>query len=175
MMGESFDTAHRRFVSYIDKSREYYAAQGYEAPYRWARFDEVPFTPLAKPLAESRIGLVTTATLLASDVVPPESDGDPRDLPGTVHTGPTDPPPDKLYTDNRAWDKNATHTNDTESFLPAQRLAECVEQGRLGGASPRFYAVPTEYSQRRTRENDAPDVARLMREDGVDVAMLVPL
>jgi hypothetical protein len=34
--------------------------------------------------------------------------------------------------------------------------------------------VPTEYSQRGTRESDAPELARLMREDGVDVAMLVP-
>ena len=174
-MGESFDTAHRRFISYIDKSREYYATQGYEVPYRWAKFDEVPFTPLTKPLAELRIGLVTTATLVASDAVAPGSDGDPRDLPGSVHTGPMDPPPKSLYTDNRSWDKDATHTNDTESFLPASRLREYAEHGRLGDISARFYGVPTEYSQRRTREADGPEVARLMREDGVDVAMLVPL
>ncbi len=174
-MVESLDTAHRRFVSYIDKSREYYATQGYEAPYRWAKFDDVPFTPLTKPLAELRIGVVTTATLLASDATAPESDGDPGDLLGSVHTGPMDPPPESLYTDNRSWDKEATHTNDTESFLPARRLQERVEQGRLGGVSGRFYAVPTEYSQRSTSEIDAPEIARLMREDGVDVAMLVPL
>ena len=50
------DPAYRVFVSYIDKSRDFYAAQGYERPYRWARNDEAPFTPLAKPLSESRIG-----------------------------------------------------------------------------------------------------------------------
>jgi len=174
-MAESFDAAHRRFVSYIDKSREYYASQGYDAPYRWARFDDVPFTPLVKPLAQSRIGVVTTSTLLAAGAVVPESDGDPGDLPGSVHTGPMDPPPARLYTDNRSWDKEATHTNDTESFLPADRLRECVEQGRLGAVSERFYAVPTEYSQRSTQEADAPEIARLMRDDQVDVAMLVPL
>ena len=27
---------HRIFVSYIDKSREYYLAQGFTNPYRWA-------------------------------------------------------------------------------------------------------------------------------------------
>lgn len=177
-MGNEFDTAHRRYVSYIDKSREFYSVQGYEKPYRWARFDEVPFTPLAKPLAESRIGIVTTATAL--DVLPESNTDDEEDAivaapPGSVHTGPTDPPPGRLFTDNRAWDKGATHTEDVESFLPVQRLGEYVEQGRLGGLSPRFYGVPTEYSQRRTREADAAEVARLMREDGVDVAMLVPL
>lgn len=173
-MSSEFDTAHRRYVSYIDKSREFYGAQGYERPYRWARFDEVPFTPLSKPLAESRIGVVTTATLL--DVFP-EANGDFGDAapPGSVHTGPTDPPPERLFTDNRSWDKDATHTEDVESFLPLRRLGEYVEQGRLGSLSPRFYGVPTEYSQRRTREADAAEVARLMGEDAVDVAMLVPL
>ena len=27
---------YRSFVSYIDRSREYYAAQGYSQPYTWA-------------------------------------------------------------------------------------------------------------------------------------------
>ncbi len=39
---------HRSFVSYIDRSREYYAAQGYDRPYAWAHHDDVPFTPLAE-------------------------------------------------------------------------------------------------------------------------------
>ncbi len=174
-MDSEFDTAHRRYVSYIDKSREFYGAQGYERPYRWARFDEVPFTPLPKPLAESRIGIVTTA--MALDLFPDPGASDFGDAvpPGSVHTGPTDPPPERLFTDNRSWDKDATHTEDVESFLPVRRLGEYVEQGRLGSLSPRFYGVPTEYSQRRTREADAAEVARLMREDAVDVAMLVPL
>ena len=52
---------HRSFVSYIDRSREYYAAQGYDQPYAWAHYDDVPFTPLEKPLSACRVGLVTTA------------------------------------------------------------------------------------------------------------------
>jgi len=34
--------AYRTFVSYIDRSREYYAAQGYSQPYTWAHYHEVP-------------------------------------------------------------------------------------------------------------------------------------
>ena len=52
---------YRSFVSYIDRSREYYAAQGYPKPYAWPHYDDVPFTPLQKPLSECRVGLVTTA------------------------------------------------------------------------------------------------------------------
>ena len=52
---------YRSFVSYIDRSREYYAAHGYAQPYAWATLHDVPFTPLQKPLSECRVGLVTTA------------------------------------------------------------------------------------------------------------------
>ena len=174
---ESFeaDPALRRFVSYIDKSREYYAAQGYERPYRWARHDDAPFTPLPKALAECRIALVTTSTL-----IPGWRPGDPAPdaeslRPGEVYAASSDPPPERLYTWNRSWDKEATHTDDVDTFFPVHRLQELVAEGRIGGLSPRFYGVPTEYSQRRTREIDAPEVLRLMREDGVDAALLVPL
>jgi hypothetical protein len=52
---------YRSFVSYIDRSREYYAAQGYSQPYAWAHYGDVPLTSLRKPLSECRVGLVTTA------------------------------------------------------------------------------------------------------------------
>src|ERR1051325_11838430 len=48
-------------IRYIDRTCDYYQGLGYGAPYRWAHYAEVPFAPLKKPLAESRIGLVTTA------------------------------------------------------------------------------------------------------------------
>ena len=53
--------AHRSFVSYIDKSREYYAAQGYRIPYGWAHYQNTPFSPLKRPISESKVGIVTTA------------------------------------------------------------------------------------------------------------------
>ncbi len=34
--------AYRSYVSYIDRSREYYAAQGYTQPYSWACHDDAP-------------------------------------------------------------------------------------------------------------------------------------
>jgi hypothetical protein len=35
--------SHRSYVSYIDKSREYYGVSSYERPYRWAHFEDVLF------------------------------------------------------------------------------------------------------------------------------------
>ena len=31
------------YVRYIDRTKAYYKAEGYEKPYQWAKFDEVPF------------------------------------------------------------------------------------------------------------------------------------
>lgn len=165
------DPAYRVFVSYIDKSREYYAAQGYPNPYRWAYSTDAPFATLRRPLAESRLGLVTTATLVDGD-----GDVDPDDRPPKApYAASMDPPPSRLYTADLSWDKEATHTEDLDSFFPVHRLQEAVAEGRVGSLSPRFYGAPTEYSQRRTREEDAPALLDLMREDGVEAAMLVGL
>lgn len=170
-MEERVDTAYRVFVSYIDKSREYYAAQGYETPYRWAYHRDAPFAPLAKPLPACRVGLVTTATLVEGD-----DDVDPDDRPAKfAFAAPIDPPPPRLYTADLSWDKDATHTNDLDSFFPLRRLQEFVVQGRIGGLSRHFYGAPTEYSQRRTREEDAPAILGMMQDDGVDAAVLVGL
>lgn len=53
---------HRSFISYIDRTRRFYKAQGYDRPYRWAHHADVPFTELVKPLGESRVAIVTTAS-----------------------------------------------------------------------------------------------------------------
>lgn len=162
---------HRSFVSYIDRTREYYGAQGYERPYAWARHKAAPFAPLAKPLAQSRVALVTTAS--------PWRDAKPIDgvLRGAkqVWSGESAAPPERLFTDDLAWDKLATHTRDVESFLPLARLHELAAAGRIGNVAPRFHGVPTDYSQRRTTEQDAPEILARCRADAVDVALLVPL
>jgi hypothetical protein len=83
--------------------------------------------------------------------------------------------PGWLYTMHRSWDKESTHTDDLDSFFPVHRLQEFAGEGRIRDVSPRFYGIPTEYSQRRTNEVDAPELLRLCQEDRVDVAALVPL
>ena len=159
-----FDPAHRIFVSYIDKSREYYLNKGYGNPYRWASHDEVPFAELPKPLSECRVGLVTTAVL-------DEAGGKDRQ----VYAAPTSPVPEGLYTHHLSWHKKATHTRDLDSYLPITHLQKAAEAGRIGSLSPRFYGVPTKFSQRLTREEHAPAILEMCRADGVDVAFLLPL
>ena len=152
-------------VRYIDRTRRYYEAQGFEKPYAWARFDDTPFTPPAKPVAESTLALVTTAALYDRQA------SDPR----YVASGETAQPPERLFGNDLSWDKRATHLDDLNSYFPVDRLGELIEEGRLGGLTRRFHCVPTEYSQRRTMGKDAPDVLERCRQDGADIALLVPL
>ena len=159
-----FDPTQRGFVSYIDKSREFYLTKGYGNPYRWASNPDAPFTPLTKPLGESRVALVTTAAL--------DSHGGRE---RGRYAASSRPVPEVLYTRHLSWHKTATHTDDVETFLPVRRVNEYIAEGRLGSLSPRFYGVPTVYSARRTVHEDAPAVLDFCREDGVDIALLVAL
>lgn len=155
-----------RHVSYIDKSRRYYAAVGYDTPYRWATNDDAPFQRLTKPLNEMTIGVVTTASPVGEDGLP--------NLPMRSAATPAHPVPERLFTDDLSWDHDATHTDDVGSFLPLEALAELVSSGRVGAISDRFYGAPTSYSQRKTLK-DAGRVKDWCIEDGVDAVLLVGL
>jgi hypothetical protein len=165
------DRSRRTFVSYIDRTREFYRAQGYEKPYQWAYFDEVPFTPLPRALSECRLTLITTGSPLREEST---SEGG-LPMPKEVSSWPTAAPPERLYTADLAWDKETTHTDDLDSFFPIHRLQELVDSGRIGSLAARCHGAPTEYSQQRTMEKDAPEILRRCREDGVGAALLVPL
>lgn len=154
-------------IEYIERTKNYYAAQGFDAPYAWAQNDDVPFSAPGKPLEQCRIAIVTTAI-------------HPGDA-GTVMIGrearsiPLDQVPDNFYTDDLSWDKVTTHTDDRDSFFPLAHLEQLRENGIIGDIAPRYHFVPTEYSQRFTVEADAPAIADACITDEVDVAVLVPL
>jgi hypothetical protein len=57
---------------------------------------------------------------------------------------------------------------------PLAQLQLAVTAGRLGALTPRFHGSPTNRSHRVTGEKDAPELLRRCREDGADVALLVP-
>ena len=162
-------------VKYIDRTRDYYLAQGYEKPYQWAHFDDVPFTPLKKPISECRAALIST-----SDVAVRDADGEGRDktgelLIGNAYSIATDTPPERLFSRQEHYDKYATHLDDVNSYFPITRLLEKVQQGRLKSLAPRCHGVYTAYSQSRTLEIDAPEVLKRCREDEVDIAILTPV
>ncbi|MBV1904818.1 MAG: hypothetical protein KUG75_01980 [Pseudomonadales bacterium] len=152
-------------VNYIPRTRNYYRALGYEKDYIWAKHAESPFSKLKKPISQSRLAIITTA-------MPDDSmSGKAR----SVCTQTTITPPLEMYTDELAWDKQATHTQDVASFLPIAQCQRYVEDGFLGSLTELFYCIPSEYSQRQTIEVDAPAIVRGCIEQQADIALLVPL
>jgi len=162
---------HRSFLSYIDLSREFYAAYGYPKPYKWASHQDVPFATLKKPLSECRVALLTTTDLDK----PPGDSAQERHLSRKVYAQPVVDAPEHFYTKDLQWDQESTHTDDNDSFMPLNRLAETAADGRIGSASLRFYGVMTDYSQGRTSKKSAPEVLEFCREDGVDAVILPAL
>lgn len=154
-----------RAVAYMARTRAYYEAQGFDRAYQYAHHDDAPFAPLPKPLSECTLGLVTTASLR------PREPLEPRE----VASAPVTPVPERLFGDDLSWDKEATHLDDVASFCPIVPLKALVGEGVIGALAPRFHCAPTEYSQRATVEHDAPGILRRLRDDGADVALLVPL
>ncbi len=158
------DPAFRTALSYIDLSRRYYDAHGFDVPYRWATNFDAPFTAPTKPPNKANVALVTTSF--------PVVDG--KRSPKSVYAAPSRPPPVEMFTADLSWHKAATHTDDVESFLPLQALSEAADEGRVGRANRRFFGVPTRYSQRLTSA-DAEQIGRWCRRDAVDLVLLIPL
>ena len=162
---------HRSFLSYIDLSREFYAAYGYSKPYKWASHLDVPFAKLEKPLSECSVALLTTTDL---EKLPGDS-AQERHMSRKVYAQPVVDAPEHFYTKDLQWDQESTHTDDNDSFMPLNRLSETDADGKIGSASPRFYGVMTDYSQGRTSKKSAPEVLEFCREDGVDAVILPAL
>lgn len=167
-------------VRYIDRTRDYYLGQGYDKPYEWAHHTDAPFAPLTRPLAESRVAIVSTSDIaIAKDAAIAGPDGK-RDRShefavGNVYSLPSDTPLEKLYSRQEHYDQHATTLDDVNVYYPVTRLQELVARGRIGSLAPRFHGVYTGYSKRKTAEVDAPEVLNRCREDDVDLAIMTPV
>ena len=166
---------HDKPLAYIERIRNYYQALGYGAPYEWARQDDVPFASLQKPLVEARIGIVTTAALFQ----PNSGDQGPgAPLNGAskffrVYANAIDPFPD-LRIAHVAIDRAHTTASDIASYFPLTAMIKLASTGYIGSVSPRFYGLPTNRSQRTTRDIDSPALLAFCKQDSVDAIVLVP-
>jgi D-proline reductase (dithiol) PrdB len=161
-------------IPYRERISTYYQTLGYGAPYRWAHYADVPFAPLKKPLAQSRLGLVTTAAPYQPDK------GDQG--PGAPYNGAAkfyrvysaDTAVDHdLRISHIGYDRVHTTATDSNTWFPLPLLREAAKAGRIGELAPRFHGAPTNRSQRMTLEQDCPELLARLREDKADAALLV--
>ena len=67
-----------------------------------------------------------------------------------------------------------TTASDIASYFPLTAMIKLAETGYIGSVSPRFYGLPTNRSQRTTRDIDSPELLAYCQEDSVDAVVLVP-
>ena len=169
-----FAAAHDVPVPYLERTRRYYQALGYGAPYEWARYAEVPFSRLARPLSACRVTLITTAAPYRADCGE-QGPGAPYNADAKFHavySGDTARDHD-LRIAHVAIDRQHTSGADIGSYFPLAALRRAAAAGRIGSLAPRFHGAPTRRSQRATLEVDAPEILARCRADAADAAVLV--
>jgi D-proline reductase (dithiol) PrdB len=143
--------------------------------YPWRRIENVPWTVLSKPLAECRLGLISTAGFVGPGDAPFDNavrGGDPsfREIPGDIDVS-------KLREHHRSesFDHQGL-AKDPNLAFPIDRLRELVARGRLGGLNRRHLSfMGSITAPGRLLRDSLPEAARLFEEDEVDVALLVPV
>ncbi len=162
-------------IPYLQRTRDYYQALGYGAPYVWAHFAQVPFQVPRKPLDQSRIALITTAAPHRPDAGD-QGPGAPYNAAAkfyTVYSGDTSIDHD-LRISHVAIDRQHTTAADPGTYFPLPALRQRVADGRIGALTARFHGAPTNRSQRVTLQVDAPEIVARCHADGADAAILVP-
>jgi Glycine/sarcosine/betaine reductase selenoprotein B (GRDB) len=154
-------------VRYMERTRNYYRALGYTKDYVWAHHAEVPFTRPIKPISAMKIALICTAG-------PGDLSHRDENNRRQVWSGPVAHPPESFETD-LAWDRESTHTDDRETFLPIDAAQRLIADGTLGTLARHFHTAPTEYSQQKTTNQDAPEILRRLHADVVVAAILTAL
>ena len=158
-------------VQYMESIRQRYEELGY-APYRWFHADSPPpFAPLRKPLAESKLGVVSTSGAYAvgqrafhhkddTSIRKIAKDTSPADIHFSHIT--------ENYLENPRKDPNC--------ILPITALNEAAASGRIGELAPELLTcMGGIYSQRRVREELIPELVGEFQRQAVDTVLLVPM
>lgn len=142
--------------------------------FSWTAFEEPTApAPLNKPLNQCTVALVVTAgAYIASsqqrfDIRNPLGDDSYRIIPSTI-------PVSDISLSHPGYDTKRA-MDDMDTVFPWHLLNRMKSSGLIGKVAPR-HASFMGYIPRTERLiwQQAPQVARMLREDGVDLAILVP-
>ncbi|WP_313300046.1 glycine/sarcosine/betaine reductase selenoprotein B family protein [Diaphorobacter sp.] len=162
-------------VPYMQRTRDWYLALGYNNPYRYSHYASVPFTPLKKPLSQCTVALLTTAAPFQPDKGP-QGPGAPYNAAAKFYApyvGDTSQDHD-VRISHVGIDRKHTSMEDANAWFPLPLLRTLAAEGRIGRLAKHFHGVPTNRSQRHTLDVDIPLIVERCQQDGVDVAVLVP-
>lgn len=143
--------------------------------YPWRRIDPVPWAALRKPLRDCRAAVISSAGLVAPGQEP--FDDSIRGGDFSFREIPVDTDVSTLMDTHRSdlYD-HAGLRQDPNLAFPLDRLREMVRSGRIGALNRRHLSfMGSITAPGRLVKKTAPPAVRKLVEDGVDVALLVPV
>ena len=171
--------ASRQVDSYrfLDRLTQKLVQSWIELEAQRGRSAEIPWTPLSRPLADSTIALISSAGLALKTDRPFDQEGerqnpwwgDPsyRILPRTATAEDV-----KLY---HLHIHPRVVEQDLNTLLPLQRLLELEDGGEIGRSAAHHYSFMGYTLQPQVLlEQSTPAMIQHMKQDGVNVVVLVP-
>lgn len=137
----------------------------------------IPWTPLAKPLSQCTVALLSSGGIAMKGDMPFDQEGERRN--------PWWGDPSYRILSGSASDKDVgffhLHVDvsdaqqDLNCLLPIQRLNGLAQGGEIGSAAPRHYSIMGYNPQPRALlEETTPKIIAQLRSDGVDAILLAP-
>lgn len=139
--------------------------------YRIRRYKTSPHTPLRLPLNECKVALITTAGFYLPEQNPFDSnDCSYREIPNSIQT--------QTLSDghkSEAYDKRGVEI-DVNLAFPLDRFRELESEDKIGSLNYRHFSFMGSITKPQPLiTQTAPEVAQLLKDDGVDVAFLTPV
>jgi D-proline reductase (dithiol) PrdB len=152
-------------IAYIQRTRERYAQY---PPYKWVINTEAPWTPLAKPLKDCRLALVSSGGFYVKDQRPFEEND------ASIRTIPKDVKPEDLRIYHHGY-RDDDADRDPNCVFPLERLRELEAVGVIRELADAALSFVTLYSARRELEERAPKIVAELKAMAADAALLVPV
>jgi hypothetical protein len=160
--------------------------QGYAGTGRYT-YDDGPFTPLSKPLTETRLALLTSSGHFAAG-----ADPQPFGVEGMTQAEaveritdfikneprltavPIDTPADELRVRHGGYDVRGPQADPNVAF-PIALLRELAEAGYVGALHPEAYSFVGACAQTRLLRHTGPEWVAQFQAQGIEAALLVPV
>jgi D-proline reductase (dithiol) PrdB len=136
--------------------------------------DTTPWSPLRKPLSQATLALVTSAGLhLRSDKPfigdPKGGDTSYRIIPSAAKAS------DMLQSHVSIGFDHTAIMRDMNVTFPIDRVRELVDKGIVGSLAPHYYSfMGALRNPKPLIEDTGPEVARRLKDEGVDLVFITP-
>lgn len=152
-----------------------FSLRAFARTYPWRRVDPIPVARLKSAVKRCRVGLVSSAGLVAPGQKPFDEGVRGGDFSHRTIGGDVDVQALREHHRSDAFD-HAGIEADRNMGVPIDRLHELASEGEIGGVSPRHISLMGSITAPgRLVRKTLPEVVEQMSADRVEVALLVPV